>query len=90
VLIPNGQIIDRCDQLAEQIFEDFRGKTLDIFVILNGAFQFFSDLLNSINKVRAIKKPTCEEEDVLVRFNFHRVSSYRNMESLGAENVSIV
>jgi hypothetical protein len=59
-------------------------------VILRGAFQFFSDLNNSINKVRAIKKPTCDEEDVIVRFNFHRVSSYQNTESLGAENVSLL
>ena len=83
VLISNGQVLDRCDRLAEQIFEDYRGKVLDIFVILNGAFQFFSDLLNSINKVRAARKPRSEDEDVIVRFNFHRVSSYQNTESTG-------
>ena len=90
VLISNGQVLDRCDKLAEQIFDDYRGKVLDIFVILNGAFQFFSDLLNSINKVRAARKPRTEDEDVIVRFNFHRVSSYHNTESTGDVSTSFI
>ena len=38
VLISNGMIKDRCDQIAEQIFDDYKGKELNIFIILTGAF----------------------------------------------------
>ena len=57
--------------------------------MLIGAFQFFSDLNESLNKVRAIRKPTCDEEDVIVQYNFHKVSSYKNTESLGKDNVQV-
>lgn len=51
-----------------------------MFIVLDGAFQFFSDLNDSLLKVRAIKKP---KTDVTIRYFFVRASSYRNTESTG-------
>jgi len=82
-------IKDRCDKLAEQIFDDYKGKEVSIVVILTGAFQFFSDLNESIMKVRAIRRPETDEEDVIVQYYMRKVSSYRNTESLGKDNVKV-
>lgn len=54
-----------------------------MFIILNGAFQFFSDLNESLLRVRAFKKPKDDSEDVIIRYYFQRASSYRNTESTG-------
>ena len=62
---------------------------MSVFVVLIGAFQFFSDLNESLARVRAIRKPTCDEEDVILQYNFHKVSSYKNTESLGKDNVQV-
>lgn len=83
VLITHGQIKDRCDQLAEQILNDYKGQTLEIMVIMTGAFQFFTDLNDSLIKVRANRMPKTDEEDVIWSYNFQKVSSYKNTESTG-------
>ena len=38
VLISAGQIKERCHRLAEQIFDDYKGKVVHVLVILTGAF----------------------------------------------------
>lgn len=52
-------------------------------VIMTGAFQFFTDLNDSLIKIRAIRQPKSESEDVIWSYNFQKVSSYTNTESSG-------
>ena len=70
VLITHGQIKDRTDQLAEQIFNDYIGQELEIMVIMTGAFQFFTDLNDSLIKIRANRQPKSDAEDVIWSYNF--------------------
>ena len=54
VLIPEGLIKSRVDKMAQQIFNDYSGrreKPLKIIVVMNGAFQFYADLLQAIKNV---------------------------------------
>ena len=83
VLIPSGHIRNRCDRLAQQIFDDYKGKTLHILVILTGAYQFFFDLNTSLQKLRAMRNPATEDEDVICHFYFSKAKSYDNDESTG-------
>ncbi|CAI2374788.1 unnamed protein product [Moneuplotes crassus] len=53
VFIPEGLVKTRVEKLAEKIFLDYCGKRdspLRVFVIMNGAFQFYTDLLYYIKK----------------------------------------
>ena len=55
-----------------------------MLVIITGAYQFFQDLLTSIKKVRAIRNPQTDEEDVIIKFFLQKASSYHSgMESSG-------
>ena len=54
-----------------------------MIVILTGAYQFFQDLNTSLKKVRAMRNPKSDEEDVVVKFFFSKASSYEGTESTG-------
>ena len=89
VLITCKEVKHRCVELAKQIFEDHRGKSLLIVVIATGGFQFFNYLNEAMIDYREQVQPTCEEEDVRVEFMFKKLSSYVNYESLGLESVKM-
>ncbi len=62
ILIPEEKIKARIYELAKQIENDYKGKTLTLICILRGASVFFCDLVREIN--------------LDVRFEFMSVSSY--------------
>uniref|UniRef100_A0A7S3JH00 Phosphoribosyltransferase domain-containing protein n=1 Tax=Euplotes harpa TaxID=151035 RepID=A0A7S3JH00_9SPIT len=79
ILIPEGLIKSRIDKLAQQIYKQYRSnKTnpLQIFVIMNGAFQFFSDLQSSIKKVREFSGERIEYDT-----HFLKIKGYVGTES---------
>ena len=41
IFLKNSEIKARCKEMAEQIWNDYRGKKLTMVVITNGAFMFF-------------------------------------------------
>ena len=45
VLIKDQQIVTRCEELAEQIFNDYRGLAVDIFVVGKAALPFYNELI---------------------------------------------
>ena len=47
VLITKSRILDRCDQLANQVFNDYIGENLHIYVIGKASAPFFNDFLAS-------------------------------------------
>ena len=56
---------------------------------MDGAFQFYADLLDSIREVRAQLKPKDHTEDVMITTVFRKVSSYVGTESQGLDNVQM-
>ncbi|MCR4874695.1 MAG: hypoxanthine phosphoribosyltransferase [Clostridia bacterium] len=62
VLIPEEKIRARIKEMAKQIENDYKGKTITVICILRGASVFFCDLVREIN--------------LDVRFEFMSVSSY--------------
>ena len=62
VLIPEEKIRARIKEMAKQIENDYKGKTITVICILRGASVFFCDLVREIN--------------LDVRFEFMAVSSY--------------
>jgi hypoxanthine phosphoribosyltransferase len=48
VLIPTTAILERLDELAEQILRDYQGKELTVVAVLNGSLIFAADLLRRI------------------------------------------
>ena len=58
-------------------------------IILTGAYQFFLDLNTSLKKVRAIRNPKTEKEDVLLKFFFSKATSYENDKSVGTVQFEI-
>lgn len=59
VLIPEGLAKTRAEKIAHQIFQDYCGKRelpFRIFVIMNGAFQFYTDILYYLKKMSQYKK----------------------------------
>lgn len=62
VLIPEEKIKARIKEMAKQIENDYKGKTITVICILRGASVFFCDLVREIN--------------LDVRFEFMSVSSY--------------
>ena len=89
VILTSGQIRDRCDRLAEQIFDDYKGKELNMLVILTGANQFFNDLNTSLRKVRTARNPKSDEEDVILKYFFVKATSYTNTTSSGTVTVTV-
>jgi hypoxanthine phosphoribosyltransferase len=48
ILIHERTILARCDELAQQIAADYRGKELTVVAVLNGALMFTADLLRRL------------------------------------------
>ena len=44
VLIKDEAIVKRCEELAEQIFNDYKGLAVDIFVVGKAALPFYNEL----------------------------------------------
>lgn len=62
VLIPEEELMKRIDELAEEINEDYKGKTLHIICILKGSVFFSCELAKRLT--------------MPVKFDFMQVSSY--------------
>ena len=80
ILIPEGLIKSRAEKIAQCIYNHYisspREKPLQIFVIMNGSFQYFSDLQLYIKKVREYKLERLDYE-----VHFIKVKGYVNTES---------
>ncbi|HEY5706413.1 MAG TPA: hypoxanthine phosphoribosyltransferase [Terrimicrobiaceae bacterium] len=48
ILYHESTILDRLDELAEALTDDYRGKDLTVIAILNGSFIFMADLLRRV------------------------------------------
>lgn len=70
LFISEAQINQRCEEIASEINEKYQGKTPVFICVLNGAFQFFA------NVVKRIKLP-CE-------VHFVKYKSYVGTQSSGA------
>lgn len=64
VLIDSDKIKDRVYQLAEEMFLDYQGSCVDIFVVGKAGLPFFNDLIKSIQDIRAIRKPETDLDDI--------------------------
>ena len=79
ILIPEGLIKSRVEKMAQTIYYKYKGertKPLQIFVIMNGGFQFYSALQEYIKKIREYKRERLEFET-----HFVKVKGYVNDES---------
>jgi len=72
ILYHESTILSRLDELASEITEDYEGKDLTVFAVLNGSFIFMADLLRRI--------PLQLQVDCL------SVSSYHGTKSTGRIN----
>ena len=81
ILIPEGLIKSRVEKMAQSIYFDYiktmKDKRLQIFVIMNGGFQFFSDLQRYMKKVREYKSERLEYD-----VHFIKIKGYVNTESI--------
>lgn len=81
ILVPEGLIKSRVERLAQNIYSDYvestKTRRLQIFVIMNGAFQFFSDLQDYLKKVREYKSERLEYD-----VHFIKIKGYVNTESV--------
>lgn len=77
-MISEGCIKDRVERLAQKIFNDFKDKEiLDLFVIMNSAFKFFSDLLSFLSKLIESRG-----SKLMLRPTFFKITSYQNNEQV--------
>lgn len=79
VLIPEGMVKTRVEKLAHDIFKDYAGKRdkpLRIFVIMNGAFQFYTDLLFHLKKMSQYNS-----EKLYFETEFIKIKGYVNTQS---------
>jgi hypoxanthine phosphoribosyltransferase len=84
LIITKDKIQERCMDLARMIYNDYKGQTVVLVSVLNGAF-YFQNLMNiALTKVREEMAPQTEEEYLSIHYAFIRVSSYVDDQSLGA------
>lgn len=84
VLIPSGLVHDRVEKLAQNIRNDYQGKTIHLLCVLKGGSAFFHDL---IEKLRVFHQyHTCTY--VPFTFDFIKVKSYENTQSTGNIEIS--
>jgi hypoxanthine phosphoribosyltransferase len=80
VLVPEGLIKSRVEKMAQSIYCDYMeappAKKIQVFVIMNGGFQFFSDLQLYFKKVREYKSQRLDYD-----VHFIKVKGYVNTES---------
>lgn len=69
ISIPEVEIVNSIDQVAERMLKDLEGKKPLFVVVLNGAFMFASDLMKRVE----VEAEVC----------FVRVASYEGTESTG-------
>ena len=80
-MIPEGFIKDRVETLASKIYHDQISAghdQLDLIVIMNSAFRFFTDLLAALN--RQSEKPG--QKPLKIRISFVKVTTYHLMEGV--------
>ena len=79
VLIPEGLVKTRVEKLAQNIFQDYCGRRetpLKVFVIMNGAFQYYTDLLQNLKKLAKFKS-----EKLYFETEFIKIKGYVNTET---------
>lgn len=67
--ISEEQLVNRVNQLADAINEDYKGKSLVILAVLNGSFMFMSDI--------------CKAIDLPMEVSFVKLASYSGTQSTG-------
>ncbi|MFH1650213.1 MAG: hypoxanthine phosphoribosyltransferase [Candidatus Woesearchaeota archaeon] len=81
VMIPNGLIRDRLQQLAINVHDDYKGKKLHILCVLKGGDKVFGDLNKQLDKLNTSRS------SVPITYDFIRTSSYENDSSTGIVNI---
>jgi len=61
-------IKSRVRQLAQNIHNDFKGQTLNVFVVMTGAYKFAADLVKYIKRINQ-----SEEQQVAVKPYFFKI-----------------
>lgn len=79
ILIPEGLIKTRVEKLAQNIFKYYcgpRSKPVRVFVIMNGAYQFYTDLLYYLKKISQYRP-----EKFFFETEFIKIKGYVNTET---------
>jgi len=69
VLIPEGFLKDRIKRLAQKIYIDYTNEgieQLDLLVIMNSAFKYFTNLIDELNKHS--ETPGCKRLKIVPHF----------------------
>ena len=86
VLIPHGMICDRIEKLAHDICQFYKNKEINIICILKGSRNFFSCLLNALNKINLYNRVN-DQAQVIYFEHYVRLKSYNNASSTGKVSV---
>lgn len=81
VLIPEGYLRDRIDRLAERIYAEEIAAghdQLDLLVIMNSAFRFFTELISALN--RQSERPG--QKHLKIRTRFVKITTQHLMEGV--------
>ncbi len=84
VMIPRGLIKDRIEKLAQEIHEDYQGKSIHLICVLKGGEKVFSDLTNSLHVLNS----RYGQKSIPITHDFIKASSYVNTKSTGNVNVA--
>ena len=88
-MIPEGFLKDRIRKLAHRIYTDYTKNgihELDLLVIMNSAFTYFTDLLAEINKI----SETPGSMKLKIRPRFVKITTQTlNVASVAMDDVSI-
>lgn len=80
ILIPGGTVRNRIKTMAKEIRDDYHNRDLLLVCILNGAYQFFTDLVHYIDGAS-------QTGDNPFYFKFLPVNSYKDDKSTGTLNI---
>lgn len=69
-------IKSRVRQLAQNIYNDFKGQTLNVFVVMTGAYKFAADLVKYIKKIN--KDAVDDQAKVIVKPYFFKIDVNKN------------
>lgn len=83
ILVPEEMLDARIEQLAKEIHSDYKGKSIHLLCVLDGAMEFFSALTRKFITLNSNPGTT----SVPLTYTFIRASSYLNTQS--TENVII-
>jgi hypoxanthine phosphoribosyltransferase len=84
VMIPRGLIKDRIEKLAQEIHEDYQGRSIHIICILKGGEKIFSDLTNSLHNLNS----RYGQKSIPITHDFIKASSYVNTKTTGNVDIS--